>query len=611
MPKKSSLETLVDSLANGSVLRDLFNFTRHFSRSSMEEMRAHLDFSDLQSFYRLATHIIEQSHDIIELVDLKRQEFVYVNPQFTSVFGYEQHEVIGKSPAQLLRSGEHPEEFYQEFYETIRKGETWSAEVTSRTKSGELVTLETLASSIRTQGEVTHYVVIKHDISERKRHEATKRQSQKELAMLANTHPLTKLPNKRMFTQSLEHTIKKSERTGESFSVFFLDLDNFKTVNDAYGHQEGDRFLIEISKRLERQLQNEELVAHVGGDEYALISKLSDRNDLLEVGKLILRTVEQPVEGINVQVTSSIGVAVYPRDAKTSEELMRCADLAQYHVKESGKRGIEIFNEDLRRKLHAEQESKDLALLALREPERIVPLYHPIIDRDGIVQGAEALMTIRDKNGKIRRAAEFINTASKMREFSHLNWFMYHQVLQDLDSLAKRGIYSRMSVNMPKRMIADPAFVEEIESYRKGTAVRPSQIVLELTERGYDHSREELPKNLERLREQGYCVALDDFGKGNNNLDSLLLPVDYIKIDHEVTKNILVDEQSLKKVQLILTASTLFDYPLIVEGVRSEEMLIQLRGLGVQYFQGNYISRPVQLSTYRKKAGRRIVEFNA
>ena len=264
-----------------------------------------------------------------------------VNPAFSQISGYAPHEVIGKTP-RMLRSDRHTPDFYDALWTSIETTGMWHGELWSRRKNGEVFPEQITITPVKDgNGQVTHYVAVLRDITERKRLE-------QEVNHLAFFDSLTQLPNRRLFNDRLGQAVKRAQRTSSSLALMFVDQDKFKPVNDTYGHAAGDFMLQTVAKRLSGCLRSSDTAARVGGDEFlVLLPDIPSGADALAVAEKIRSALAEPCispEGIELCISASIGIAIYPEHAGSAHELLRLGDRAMYEAKSAGGNRVKLFS---------------------------------------------------------------------------------------------------------------------------------------------------------------------------------------------------------------------------------------------------------------------------
>lgn len=597
--KQDTLTDIVTSAGMGLLRRGLTEFANLTDKDGKRILN------------QIAAHAIEQSPAAIHVFDVDSQTIDYVNPAFTTTFGYTLQDARGKTPRKLIHSNKHRHQVYTGIMRAIRAGNPWEGNITSRTKLGHEITLETRCTPILDKdGITTKCMVMKFDVHERLALEEANQKHALELERLAHTDTVTGIANSRRFNFELQKLIKQYSRKKNPFAVYFLDLDNFKAVNDIYGHKMGDRVLIDTVNKIKESIRARDgtLIARLGGDEFGIVAPVKNVTEATDLANRIMHKVSEELEYVpDAELSASMGITIYKGGKISFEELITQADTAMYEAKLLGKNRLHLFDDLLKQKLDANKVAENLSRLALKKPERIVPLYHAIYDENKVAIGGESLIALQDDEGNLRRASEFIVAAARSTGFVKLNWNMYETVVEEMENLfGEVENFPWFSVNMPKRMIGQENFANEFSARLKGTGIPHEKVVIELTERGYDHSKDALGISLKQLKDRGFKLAIDDFGTGHNNFDTLSLPANYIKIDHEITRNLNSDDDSLKKVSMVLGGENYYPWKVIFEGIENEKIMQDLLGLGASYFQGYHLAMPIPLEEYKLIAGQKL-----
>jgi diguanylate cyclase (GGDEF)-like protein/PAS domain S-box-containing protein len=312
----------------------------HQLRETLKEREHSLAIS--QQYQRLAAQVFQSTLEGI-MVTNTRNIIESVNPAFTQITGYLAHEVIGKTPS-IISSGRHDAAFYQTMHEAITTHSHWQGEIWNRRRNGEIYPEWLTINAVRNdEGQVVNYVGVFSDISKRKA-------AEEQMLFLANHDGLTSLPNRGLFIERLNHAVARAHRTKDKIALLFLDVDNFKKINDTQGHHIGDQLLQLVAQRLSSCVREGDTVARLGGDEFTiLLESINQPDDVPPIARKIIEALTQPMQldGQELVVGASIGISLYPRDSEIPAELIKCADTAMYNVKKSGRNNFRFFSADM------------------------------------------------------------------------------------------------------------------------------------------------------------------------------------------------------------------------------------------------------------------------
>jgi diguanylate cyclase (GGDEF)-like protein len=413
--------------------------------------------------------------------------------------------------------------------------------------------------------------------------------------------PLTGLPNRLFFMQRLSSAVLRARRdTDGLFAVLFLDLDNFKLVNDSMGHHVGDELLIAVARRLEECVRGGDVVARLGGDEFALLlERIGDARDAALIAERVQKALQSAmkISGTEHVTSASIGVALSSSANEQPEYLLRSADMAMYRAKGAGRSRYEMFN----RAMHAEALTRLQTETELRRAIERLDFgldYQPIISlASGRITGVEALVRWRHHERGIVSPGEFVPVAEETGLILPLGrWVLFEactQVKEWHRRFPDRPPLS-VSVNLSVRQFAQPDIIEQVEEVLTETGLDPACLKLEITESVMIDKTESATATMARLKALGIDVHLDDFGTGYSSLSYLhKLPLDAIKIDRALTSNIDAEERSLHLVRTILTLVRGLGLEAIAEGVTTTDQVRRLREMGCAYAQGFLFARPV------------------
>lgn len=544
----------------------------------------------IEAQQRLATSVFESSYEGIMVTDADNR-ITHVNPAFTRITGYSPEDVIGGSP-ELLRTQDHDHDFYAELCRHLDAREHWQGELWSRRKNGESYPL-LLAVSVVCDDEnrVLHHVVIFSDITHLKQHEA-------ELKHRACHDALTNIPNRLLFGELLERAIAGAKRNEDRVAVCYLDLDGFKQVNDNLGHAAGDRLLIEISRRLGQITRSCDALARLGGDEFALLfTGLHHDLECDEILDRVLAVIHEPVEldGQQVRVSASIGVALSPQDADGAELLLRYADQAMYQAKKQGKNTYVFFDAELHRQEHDRQQQFSLLSAAFKRNEFLL-YYQPRIDLlSKRVIGVEALLRWQHSRRGIVAPADFLPLIIGSELEFEVGLWVIERVLDQMKAWVAQGLEFRVSFNVSTGQLMHPDFIDALDRLlARYPQVSPSLLDLEFQEAAVLADIDGLIPVLKRCRLLGLGVLFDNFGTGYSSLAHLnRLPVDTLKIDRSFVGELLSKEQDVGMVESVIQLAAVLRMGVIADGMEISAQGERLQQLGCLYVQGYGVSLPL------------------
>ncbi|MFZ5576179.1 MAG: EAL domain-containing protein [Pseudomonadota bacterium] len=440
-------------------------------------------------------------------------------------------------------------------------------------------------------GQLIGAVVTFVDISERKKTEAA-------LHQLAYFDALTGLPNRALFNDRLQQALGDARRRGALVALMLLDLDRFKVVNDTLGHEAGDGLLRAVAERLRHGIRESDTVSRLGGDEFALI--FSDVGNLQHVAQLaqsVLTRLAAPVDlgGHEVFVNASIGISLYPDDSREADALLKFADSAMYHAKESGRQNFQFYSHDMTANVQARLKLETELRHALENHEFAL-LYQPQADaRSGCITGVEALLRWHDPAGRQIAPANFIPLAEETGLIVPIGSWVLQAACAQLGRWHAAGHrHMKMSVNVAARQIRDPGFLESVREAVAAAGVPPYALELEITEGVLLEHGDRTLDTLLALKQMGVTLAIDDFGTGYSSLSYLKrFPIDRVKIDQSFVRDITHDGNDLAIVRAIVALARAMRLAVIAEGVETPEQRGLLQREGCHDYQGYLLSRPV------------------
>ena len=538
---------------------------------------------------KLAARVFDRSSEGIVVTDAQ-QKILTINDAFTTVTGYTSEEVVGKSP-QLLNSGKHEPAFYADMWEKLREQGWWQGEIWNRRKNGDIypewLTINTVHDA---DGKVINYIGIFSDIS-------IVKDSQRRMEFLATHDELTALPNRTLFLDRMRQSIARAERGGTSFAILFIDLDNFKIVNDSLGHDAGDILLREVSRRLRDCTRAADTVARFGGDEFAVLIEEANSSDADMTASRIRDTLQMPImiDGHPVHASASIGICLYPDDGNEAHLLLKNADAAMYQAKESGRSTHHFFTQELRDRAD-ERLRLETGLRYAIENNQLVLHYQPQIElTTGTVIGIEALVRWQHPEQGMIAPDRFIPLAEKSQLIDMLGeWVMTEACRQLSVWLAEGRHIHQMSVNVSAEQFRRSDLVKTLQRLLNHFHLPANYIMLELTESALMVDTDRVQAILNELKVLGVRLSIDDFGTGFSSLSYLRrYPLDELKIDRSFVDDVTEkgDDQAIAKT--ILSMADTLKLTTVAEGIETHEQAELLRTFGCPIGQGYLFAKPM------------------
>jgi diguanylate cyclase (GGDEF)-like protein/PAS domain S-box-containing protein len=514
-----------------------------------------------------------------------------INLAFTVITGYSKAEALGKKPGEVLGSGQHGREFFRTMWDALNKNGCWQGEIINRRKSGETYPEWLSITVVRNEdGHVEQYIGLFTDISERKQAEAN-------MYHLAYHDPLTGLANRPLFNDRLNSAISQAHRRQHFLVVMLLDLDNFKSIN-SLGHRAGDLLLVAVSQRLSGLLREGDTLSRHSGDEFSiLLPSIASQDDAAMLASRLLFSFEKPfeLEGREVFISTSIGIAVYPSDGENAELLLKNADVALYNAKDAGRSVFRFFQQsDSVDSLERLELETDLRRSVLRGELRLY--YQPQVStRSGAIYGVEALVRWRHPTRGLLMPGRFIGLAENTGYIEILGRWCLETACRQMVEWQKTGIpIQRVAVNVSPRQLRNPDFMDMVLEIVEETGINPNCLEIELTESSMADDPEHTFSIFSQLRKKGIRIAIDDFGTGYSSLSYLArYPVDVVKIDMSFIAGLIDGEQSsLSLVQAVVLMAHTLGMETVAEGVETEEQRQKLSTMQCDLLQGYLYSRP-------------------
>ncbi|WLI90204.1 EAL domain-containing protein [Massilia sp. R2A-15] len=511
----------------------------------------------------------------------------YVNPAFEQTTGYTLQEVKGRDPRFMRVEGCDVHE-HERIHEALKRHESVHAIVRNARKNGDIFWNDLrIDPVVNNHGEVTHFVGVINDITEAKHYE-------RRLQHMAHHDPLTGLANRTLLQDRLRFAIEDAVREHALGAVAFLDLDNFKYINDTFGHEAGDQVLREIAGRLRAGVREDDTVARVGGDEFVLV--INNEPSAARVAELVERIrhhVSAPVvvDGNDIVPGVSIGVSLFPRDGDSAERVMRAADAAMYHAKTMGKNNCQFYSPDLNQAVHEQLLLEASLSRAIHDDEMVVG-YQPKVDlRTGKIVGAEALVRWSHPDKGVILPGRFIPVAEETGLIVPLGELVLTKVCETLKQMQAEGVKDFViSVNLSARQLRQRQFVDRLGKMLEQYQVDPASLELEVTESQLMDQPQEAVETLTLLKALGVRLSIDDFGTGYSSLSHLQkFPLDFIKIDRSFLSDVGLNGNAVITRAIIALGHNL-QMKVIAEGVETREQISFLRDHGCDQMQGFYFS---------------------
>ena len=541
-----------------------------------------------------------ESNEGITVTDANKV-IVRVNRAFTRLTGYSAEEAVGRTPS-FLQSGRHDRTFYQQMWATLKQEGFWQGEIWNRRKNGKIYAeWLTISAVFGPDGRVTHYVGSFSDITQNS-------EAQAEIHRLAYYDPLTHLPNRRMLQDRLGQALAATARNGQNGAILFLDLDNFKTLNDTRGHDIGDKLLAEAAQRLKASVREIDTVARLGGDEFVVI--LEDMGadageaaiQVRLVGEKLREILAQPydLDGRQFYCTASIGVSLFGEHGTTVEEMLKHADLAMYHSKTGGRNTLHFFDPAMQAALDTRSALEGELRQALARGELRL-FYQPQVDGARHAIGAEALLRWAHPGRGLVAPDKFITLAEETGLILPIGYWVLQTACAQLKVWEgdPRTRHLQLAVNVSARQFRQPDFVAQVRQVLLETGADPTRLKIELTESLVLDDVADTIKKMTDLRSQGVGFSMDDFGTGYSSLTYLKqLPLDQLKIDRSFVRNLPADPNDAAIVQAIITMGQTFGLNVIAEGVETGAQHEFLGLRGCHAFQGYLFGKPVPIEEF-------------
>ncbi|MEQ6341629.1 MAG: EAL domain-containing protein [Gammaproteobacteria bacterium] len=524
-----------------------------------------------------------------------------INQAFSTITGYNAEDVIGKN-TRIFKSDRHDENFYAALGKTLNTTGAWGGEIWGRRKNGEIYPgYLTITAVKNTDGIVSSYVATLADITASKL-------AAEEIQHLAFYDHLTNLPNRRLLLDRLQQAIASSGRSGKEGALLFIDLDNFKSLNDTLGHDKGDLLLQQVAQRLVSCVREGDTVARLGGDEFVvMLEDLSEHTleaaeQTEEVGQKILAALNRSYQLATHEYhnTPSIGITTFKGHQKSVDELIKQADIAMYQAKKAGRNALQFFDPQMQETINTRVELEG-KLRSAHESQQFQVYYQIQVDSASRPLGAEVLIRWLHPQRGVVSPEEFIHLAEETGLILPIGRWVMEMACARLKAWQQDRLTSDLvlSVNVSAKQFHQIDFVAQVESLVQDYAINPKLLKLELTESMLLENIEETIATMNALKAIGVQFSLDDFGTGYSSIQYLKrLPLDQIKIDRSFVRDLAVDSSDKAIVSTIIAMAQSLNLEVIAEGVEIEEQRQFLLNSGCTHFQGFLFSKPVPIEQF-------------
>jgi len=545
---------------------------------------------------QLSARVFNETREGITITNAQK-EIVDVNPAFCQITGYRREDVLGKNP-RILSSGKQPPQFYEDMWQNINEYGHWQGEVWNRTKTGELYAeLLNISTVTDDKGNISNYVGVFTDIT-RSKHQ------QEELSRMAHYDLLTQLPNRSLFADRFQQATAHSKRSGHQLAVCFLDLDEFKPVNDNYGHKVGDQLLKDVAARIKDTIREEDTVSRQGGDEFALLlGEIESFTHCEQFIDRILETIAQPyiIDGISHRISASCGITLYPFDNADLDTLLRHADHAMYQAKQAGRNRHRLFSVSDDELLTEKQQRLAEVEQALINNELCL-YYQPKVHMlTGEVFGVEALIRWRHPTKGLIPPLDFLPIIEDTELELKVGEWVINQALIQIDHWQEQGIKLEVSVNISSRHLQSISFYNQLDqALAKHPIVDSNCLQLEILESSALGDLNAISRIIKTCQDTlGVNIALDDFGTGYSSLTHLRnLSANTIKIDQSFVRDMLDDPSDYAIIDGVIGLADAFNRNIIAEGVETTEHGLILLTMGCDAAQGYAIAKPMPANDF-------------
>ncbi|MBL8428485.1 MAG: EAL domain-containing protein [Dechloromonas sp.] len=543
---------------------------------------------------RLAAKVFDRAGEAISVTDAEGK-IITVNAAFTQITGFTLEEVVGKKPT-ILQSGHHDKAFYEAMWHSLAENGFWQGEILNKRKNGEIfpewLTINSVTGS---DGRVHNYVAIFSDISAIKT-------SHRRIEFMATHDELTTLPNRNLLIDRLKHSIAQAQRQKSSLAILFIDLDNFKHINDSLGHDAGDELLKEAARRLQSCVRDADTLARLGGDEFVALLIDVDFERIRQVATRIIDFLSASflIFQRNLFVSASIGISIYPNDGTDSTSLLKNADTAMYRAKERGKNQFQFFADEMK-VIALQRMTLESGLRVALDAGHFSVVFQPKVElHSRRVVSAEALLRWHDVSLDAVSPSQFIPVAEHCGLINLIGDRALELVLGHMRDWQDSGLaLLPISINVSSHQLRNREFSARLEELVKKSGIPANRLCIEITESALMQDIETSRQILDHLTQLGLSISIDDFGTGYSSLAYLKqLPLAEVKVDKSFIANLDSDANDLAITKAVIDLAHALGLMVVAEGVERASHVEPLVALGCDIVQGYYFHRPLDADAF-------------
>ena len=531
---------------------------------------------------RLAGKIFERTSEAILVTDAN-QRILTTNETFAELTGFSQQELTGKTP-KMLESGEHSKDFFLAMKASLNERGFWQGEVINKVKDGSHVKMWLTVNAVKgANGDIVNYVAAYSNIDEIKN-------MQRRIEYLATHDELTGLPNRTVLLERLELMISGAKRSKQLCGVLFVDLDNFKPVNDNLGHKVGDLLLKQVTKRLQQCIRDTDLLARIGGDEFVALISASHIDEIDDIAKRIISQVQNEfdVSTHSISVSASIGIAVYPADGISSEILLQHADEAMYLAKSTGRNQYQYFTAKMKEQALARLEVEKQLKVAL-DGKQFSMVYQPQFEStSNAIVGAEALLRYKNSDGEVLNAESFINIAERGKLIETIGFHAVELVAREIAQYIQLGSkLPAIAINLSGSQLLTSDFIKNFVAVLDRYELTAGLFKFEVSEKDIESGEERIYHRLRTLASMGSVISIDDYGLYKSAISQLQQSgASEIKLSSRLLADVSDNNDSNKLIHALINAGKALGLKIIADKVETQQQLDYLRDIGCDVVQG-------------------------